>query len=240
MIRARSIRSASRARARAASTRSARAIASAIDDAIGIPGAITQLPVTPQRLKAILDGTRVIAESDPGRGDGVNGGIVARRTDLHATCHRAVTAMRRLRRGAVRRGGACVKDGLSAKASTGWSPPAIRPPMPRSWRSVTPVASRHPRARRRRHLYELRAVPDVPRRSVVVAGIARSSTPTAAPTPPRSASTTRRSTRRCAAPLGPAPAADPPAGRLGGAGRLPQVVQQAGPRTLLNVPMRPE
>ena len=31
------------------------AIASAIDDAIGIPGAITQLPVTPQRLKAIID-----------------------------------------------------------------------------------------------------------------------------------------------------------------------------------------
>jgi carbon-monoxide dehydrogenase large subunit/6-hydroxypseudooxynicotine dehydrogenase subunit gamma len=31
------------------------AIASAIDDAIGIPGAITVLPVTPQRLKAILD-----------------------------------------------------------------------------------------------------------------------------------------------------------------------------------------
>ena len=31
------------------------AIASAIDQAIGIPGAITQLPVTPQRLKAILD-----------------------------------------------------------------------------------------------------------------------------------------------------------------------------------------
>jgi carbon-monoxide dehydrogenase large subunit/6-hydroxypseudooxynicotine dehydrogenase subunit gamma len=30
------------------------AIASAIDDAIGIPGAITQLPVTPQRLRAIL------------------------------------------------------------------------------------------------------------------------------------------------------------------------------------------
>jgi carbon-monoxide dehydrogenase large subunit/6-hydroxypseudooxynicotine dehydrogenase subunit gamma len=29
-------------------------IASAIDDAIGIPGAITQLPVTPQRLRAIL------------------------------------------------------------------------------------------------------------------------------------------------------------------------------------------
>ena len=32
------------------------AIASAIDDAIGIPGAITVLPVTPQRLKAIIDG----------------------------------------------------------------------------------------------------------------------------------------------------------------------------------------
>ena len=30
------------------------AIAGAIDDAIGIPGAVTQLPVTPQRLKAIL------------------------------------------------------------------------------------------------------------------------------------------------------------------------------------------
>ena len=34
------------------------AIASAIDDAIGIPGAITELPVTPQRLKAILDARR--------------------------------------------------------------------------------------------------------------------------------------------------------------------------------------
>ncbi len=31
------------------------AIASAIDNAIGIPGAVTELPVTPQRLKAILD-----------------------------------------------------------------------------------------------------------------------------------------------------------------------------------------
>jgi aerobic carbon-monoxide dehydrogenase large subunit len=31
------------------------AIASAIDEAIGIPGAVTQLPVTPQRLKALLD-----------------------------------------------------------------------------------------------------------------------------------------------------------------------------------------
>jgi aerobic carbon-monoxide dehydrogenase large subunit len=30
------------------------AVASAIDDAIGIPGAITQLPVTPQRLRGIL------------------------------------------------------------------------------------------------------------------------------------------------------------------------------------------
>ena len=34
------------------------AIASAIDDAIGIPGAITVLPVTPQRLKAIIDGRK--------------------------------------------------------------------------------------------------------------------------------------------------------------------------------------
>ncbi len=34
------------------------AIASAIDDAIGVPGAITQLPVTPQRLKAVIDHTR--------------------------------------------------------------------------------------------------------------------------------------------------------------------------------------
>jgi aerobic carbon-monoxide dehydrogenase large subunit len=32
------------------------AIASAIDDAIGVPGAVTQLPVTPQRLKQILNG----------------------------------------------------------------------------------------------------------------------------------------------------------------------------------------
>ena len=31
-------------------------IASAIDDAIGIPGAVTQLPVTPQRLKRLLNG----------------------------------------------------------------------------------------------------------------------------------------------------------------------------------------
>ncbi|HET7849419.1 MAG TPA: xanthine dehydrogenase family protein molybdopterin-binding subunit [Pseudolabrys sp.] len=32
------------------------AIASAIDDALGVPGAVTQLPVSPQRLKAILKG----------------------------------------------------------------------------------------------------------------------------------------------------------------------------------------
>jgi carbon-monoxide dehydrogenase large subunit/6-hydroxypseudooxynicotine dehydrogenase subunit gamma len=31
------------------------ALAAAIDDAIGMPGAITRLPVTPQRLKEILD-----------------------------------------------------------------------------------------------------------------------------------------------------------------------------------------
>jgi carbon-monoxide dehydrogenase large subunit len=34
------------------------AIASAIDEAIGVPGAVTQLPVTPQRLKQILNGKR--------------------------------------------------------------------------------------------------------------------------------------------------------------------------------------
>jgi carbon-monoxide dehydrogenase large subunit/6-hydroxypseudooxynicotine dehydrogenase subunit gamma len=34
------------------------AIASAIDEAIGMPGAVTALPVTPQRLKAILNGRR--------------------------------------------------------------------------------------------------------------------------------------------------------------------------------------
>ena len=34
------------------------AIASAIDDAIGVPGGVTQLPVTPQRLKEILNRTR--------------------------------------------------------------------------------------------------------------------------------------------------------------------------------------
>ena len=31
------------------------ALAAAIDDAIGIPGAVTRLPVTPVRLKKILD-----------------------------------------------------------------------------------------------------------------------------------------------------------------------------------------
>jgi aerobic carbon-monoxide dehydrogenase large subunit len=35
------------------------AIASAIDDAIGIPGAVRELPVTPQRLRQILNGRRV-------------------------------------------------------------------------------------------------------------------------------------------------------------------------------------
>jgi carbon-monoxide dehydrogenase large subunit/6-hydroxypseudooxynicotine dehydrogenase subunit gamma len=30
------------------------AIASAIDDALGRPGAVTQLPITPQRLKALI------------------------------------------------------------------------------------------------------------------------------------------------------------------------------------------
>jgi CO/xanthine dehydrogenase Mo-binding subunit len=35
------------------------AIASAIDDAIGIPGAVRKLPVTPQRLKLILNTRRI-------------------------------------------------------------------------------------------------------------------------------------------------------------------------------------
>jgi carbon-monoxide dehydrogenase large subunit/6-hydroxypseudooxynicotine dehydrogenase subunit gamma len=34
------------------------AIASAIDDAIGMPGAVRELPVTPQRLKQILNNRR--------------------------------------------------------------------------------------------------------------------------------------------------------------------------------------
>jgi aerobic carbon-monoxide dehydrogenase large subunit len=34
------------------------AIASAIDDAIGMPGAVRELPVTPQRLKQILNSRR--------------------------------------------------------------------------------------------------------------------------------------------------------------------------------------
>jgi CO/xanthine dehydrogenase Mo-binding subunit len=38
------------------------AIAAAIDDALGVPGAITRLPVTPQRLRAILLETRVPEE----------------------------------------------------------------------------------------------------------------------------------------------------------------------------------
>jgi carbon-monoxide dehydrogenase large subunit/6-hydroxypseudooxynicotine dehydrogenase subunit gamma len=32
------------------------AVAAAIDDALGMPGAITRLPVTPQRLREILNG----------------------------------------------------------------------------------------------------------------------------------------------------------------------------------------
>jgi aerobic carbon-monoxide dehydrogenase large subunit len=32
------------------------AVAAAIDEAIGVPGAVTQLPITPQRLRAILKG----------------------------------------------------------------------------------------------------------------------------------------------------------------------------------------
>jgi carbon-monoxide dehydrogenase large subunit/6-hydroxypseudooxynicotine dehydrogenase subunit gamma len=40
------------------------AIASAIDDAIGIPGAVTELPATPQRLKALLDARRRAAPGE--------------------------------------------------------------------------------------------------------------------------------------------------------------------------------
>ena len=36
------------------------ALAAAIDDAIGIPGAVTRLPVTPMRLKEILDCARAV------------------------------------------------------------------------------------------------------------------------------------------------------------------------------------
>ena len=36
------------------------AIAAAIDEAVGLPGAVTRLPVTPQRLKEILDKPRVV------------------------------------------------------------------------------------------------------------------------------------------------------------------------------------
>jgi hypothetical protein len=32
-------------------------IAAAIDDAIGLPGAVTRLPATPQRVKALLNAT---------------------------------------------------------------------------------------------------------------------------------------------------------------------------------------
>ena len=39
-------------------TGAAAALASAIDAAIGIPGAVTQTPVSPQRLKKILDERR--------------------------------------------------------------------------------------------------------------------------------------------------------------------------------------
>ena len=37
------------------------AIASAIDDAVGMPGAVTRLPITPRHLKAILDLRRTAA-----------------------------------------------------------------------------------------------------------------------------------------------------------------------------------
>jgi carbon-monoxide dehydrogenase large subunit len=43
------------------------AIAAAIDDATGQPGAITALPVTPARIKALLDRPRQSQESRPAR-----------------------------------------------------------------------------------------------------------------------------------------------------------------------------
>ena len=39
-------------------TGAAAALASAIDAAIGMPGAVTQTPISPQRLKKILDGRK--------------------------------------------------------------------------------------------------------------------------------------------------------------------------------------
>ena len=53
---ARSIRSGIKGAGESGITGVGAAIASAIDDAIGMPGAVTQLPVTPQRLKQILNG----------------------------------------------------------------------------------------------------------------------------------------------------------------------------------------
>jgi carbon-monoxide dehydrogenase large subunit/6-hydroxypseudooxynicotine dehydrogenase subunit gamma len=48
-------------------TGAAAAIASAIDAAIGVPGAVTRLPVTPQRLKKILDDSRAGRHGHPVR-----------------------------------------------------------------------------------------------------------------------------------------------------------------------------
>jgi carbon-monoxide dehydrogenase large subunit len=56
------------------------AIASAIDAAIGVPGAITALPVTPQRLKRILDGRR-----ERGSQGGLGAVAVTRRLPSKAT-----------------------------------------------------------------------------------------------------------------------------------------------------------
>jgi carbon-monoxide dehydrogenase large subunit/6-hydroxypseudooxynicotine dehydrogenase subunit gamma len=39
------------------------ALASAIDDALSMPGAITELPVTPQRLKEIIDRVQAVKTS---------------------------------------------------------------------------------------------------------------------------------------------------------------------------------
>jgi carbon-monoxide dehydrogenase large subunit/6-hydroxypseudooxynicotine dehydrogenase subunit gamma len=56
------------------------AVAAAIDDAVGIPGAITQLPVTPQRLHAILKTARPYYPLNENELKGIERGLDAMRT----------------------------------------------------------------------------------------------------------------------------------------------------------------
>jgi hypothetical protein len=53
-------------------------IASAIDAAIGIPGGVTQLPMTPARVKALL---RVAERGGPSAAGGIR---IATQTEAHA------------------------------------------------------------------------------------------------------------------------------------------------------------